>query len=153
MATGLPNAARLVTGNSAIPQGTIPPKCDRSGAMFTEKPWIVTHLRTRTPMAPILASCPFRSSVQLPMRQFGDVGARPGSIQRRMFEQPYALACLPRCHGGGARLHVLQGVGIRDGGVAASPFDVGSMIHSHFLDLPSRRDQGLRHHHRDLAER
>ncbi len=56
--TSWPSRARLVTPYSAIPHGTIPSKCDRSGSRLTEKPCIVTQRRTRTPIAPIFASRP-----------------------------------------------------------------------------------------------
>ena len=63
-----PSRARLVTPYSAMPQGTIPPKWLRSGSRLTEKPCIVTQRRMRTPIAPIFASRPSMSCVQMPMR-------------------------------------------------------------------------------------
>ena len=62
-----PSAARLVTGKPGSPHGTIPPKCDRSGATFTAKPCSVIQRRTRTPIAPIFASRP-PAMVQMPTR-------------------------------------------------------------------------------------
>ena len=151
----------LVTGYSLIPQGTMPPKCERSGSTLIEKPCSVTQRRTRMPSAPIFASRPSRSSVQdadAPLRpsrrdaevgqrrdhpafemmdeiahvlaalsevdveiadplsrpvigiaptppgivdgkarvdEFGGIGAGPGGVKRRMFQQPHPLA-LPR---------------------------------------------------------
>jgi len=51
----LPSAAALVTGNSAMPHGTMPVKSLSVGDRFTANPCSVTHWRMRTPIAPILA--------------------------------------------------------------------------------------------------
>jgi len=67
MVPPIPSAWRLVTPCVAIPHGTMPPKCDRSGEILTEKPCSVTQRFTRTPMAPILASAA-PSPVQIPIR-------------------------------------------------------------------------------------
>ncbi len=53
-----PRSSRLVTPRcaSAMPQGTIPPKWDRSGATLTDTPWKLTQRRSRTPIAATLSS-------------------------------------------------------------------------------------------------
>ena len=53
---------------AADAEGEILPKWARSGARLTEKPCIVTQRRMRTPIAPIFASRPSTSVVQMPMR-------------------------------------------------------------------------------------
>ena len=50
-----PSAARLVTGVSTSPHGTMPEKCSSSGSTLRLTPCSVTQRRTRTPMLAILA--------------------------------------------------------------------------------------------------
>src|SRR5438552_4070282 len=54
----MPRSASEVTPCSAMPQGTMPEKCSRSGATLMASPCMVTQRRTRTPMAAIFCSDP-----------------------------------------------------------------------------------------------
>src|SRR5690606_2387773 len=82
--TAIPSRSRLVTPNSGRPQGTIPEKWDKSGDKLTENPCIVTQRRTRTPIAPILASRPSISVVQMPTRSGTAQLSTPNSLKAAM---------------------------------------------------------------------
>jgi hypothetical protein len=53
-----PRSARLVTPWPAMPHGTIPAKCSRSGSTLSEMPCRLTQRRRRMPIAAILSSTP-----------------------------------------------------------------------------------------------
>ena len=55
MSVSAPSAARLVTGTSSRPHGTMPEKCSSSGSTLRLTPCKLTQWRTRTPMLAILA--------------------------------------------------------------------------------------------------
>ena len=56
--------------------------------------------------------------------QLGRIGAGPGGIERRMFQQPHPLARVPGDDRGGARLHVGQRLRIIDRRGVDAPFDL-----------------------------